>query len=128
MTITQTQTNFVRTTTSKCKGEYRAEFLPVGPYSVKVIAARFRALDQTGVVLTAIQEANLNFYLQIGGENSVVEVMVELPLANLGELSAGQDRLSIAQPDAWSSEQHAREHDWTCSDKAGAIWLFLLGF
>ena len=36
LTLTQTQTNFSRQTTSNGEGQYRAEFLPVGPYTVKV--------------------------------------------------------------------------------------------
>ena len=40
--ITQTLTNFTRQTTTNAQGEYRAEFLPVGPYTVKVDAKGFQ--------------------------------------------------------------------------------------
>ena len=40
--FTQTQTNFTRTTKTNGQGEYRAEFLPVGPYTVRVDAPGFK--------------------------------------------------------------------------------------
>jgi hypothetical protein len=51
--LTQTLTNFTRATTTNGRGEYRAEFLPVGPYSIKVSATGFKEVVQKGVVLTA---------------------------------------------------------------------------
>src|ERR1700712_4626311 len=46
VTITQTLTNFTRTVTTKADGSYREEFLPVGPYKVKVSASGFKELEQ----------------------------------------------------------------------------------
>jgi hypothetical protein len=59
--FTQTQTNFTRFTKTNSQGEYRAEFLPVGPYTVKVDAPRFKEIVQTGILLTVTQQATLNF-------------------------------------------------------------------
>jgi outer membrane receptor protein involved in Fe transport len=84
VTITQNQTAFVRKTKTNGQGEYRAEFLPVGPYSVKVDATGFKQLIQKGIVLTAAQEAALNFALQPGETSTTVEVTAEVPLVNLG--------------------------------------------
>jgi carboxypeptidase family protein len=50
--FTQIQTNFTRTTTTNGQGEYHAEFLPVGPYIVKVAAAGFKETVQNGIVLS----------------------------------------------------------------------------
>src|ERR1700712_2336646 len=55
VTVTQTLTNFTRTFTTKSDGTYREEFLPVGPYKVKVIAPGFKALEQTGVTLSVME-------------------------------------------------------------------------
>src|ERR1035441_148289 len=63
LTFTQTQTNFARQTTTNGEGQYRVEFLPVGPYSVKVDSPGFKKFVQTGIVLAAAQEAALNFTL-----------------------------------------------------------------
>ena len=48
------------------EGEYRAEFLPVGPYTVKVDAAGFKSMVQTGITLARRQEAALDFKLEPG--------------------------------------------------------------
>jgi outer membrane receptor protein involved in Fe transport len=87
--LTQTLTAFTRVTKSNALGEYRAEFLPVGPYTVKVNAASFQEIVQNGIVLTATQEAALNYSLLPGGESSVVTVTSEVPLVNLGNSELG---------------------------------------
>ncbi|WP_433983209.1 TonB-dependent receptor [Tunturiibacter empetritectus] len=90
VTLTQTQTNFVRVTKTNDQGQYRAEFLPVGPYTVRVIAAGFKEIAQSGIVLTATQEAAVNYALEIGGETTVVEVTTDVPLVNLGNSVLGR--------------------------------------
>jgi outer membrane receptor protein involved in Fe transport len=90
VTITQTQTNLVRTTTSSGQGEYRAEFLPVGPYTVKVNSPGFQESLQNGIVLTATQQATINVTLQPGTENMVIEVTSDVPLVNLGNSVLGR--------------------------------------
>ena len=84
VTLTQTQTNFVRTTKTDGQGEYRAEFLPVGPYKVKVDFTGFKEYIQSGIVLAAAQQAALNFTLQPGAQNTEIQVTAEVPLVNLG--------------------------------------------
>lgn len=91
LTITQTQTNFTRQATTNGQGQYRAEFLPVGPYTIKVSSVGFRDLVQTGIVLTASQEAAVNFTLQPGSENAVVNVTADVPLVNLGNSTLGSN-------------------------------------
>src|SRR6185437_16228558 len=61
-----------------------AEFLPVGPYTVKVDAPGFTEFVQNGIVLTVTQQAALNYTLQAGGQKTVVEVTSQVPLVNLG--------------------------------------------
>jgi hypothetical protein len=106
--ITQTATNFVRTTVSKSDGSYRAEFLPVGPYKVQVRAAGFKELVQTGITLNATQEAGINFALEAGGESVVVTVTSEVPLVNTGNSVLGRtidnrevDNLPLVNRDAY---------------------------
>ena len=84
ITLTQIDTNLSRTLVSNGEGQYRGEFLPIGSYSAKVEAAGFKALEQKGIGLTATQNANLNFMLNIGTESTVVEVTSEVPLVNFG--------------------------------------------
>lgn len=80
--FTQTETNFTRQTTTDGMGAYRAAFLPIGPYTVKVDAAGFKSTVQTGIVLTVNQQATLNFTLQLGVESATVEVSAQVPLVN----------------------------------------------
>jgi outer membrane receptor protein involved in Fe transport len=90
ITLTQTQTNFTRVTKTNAQGEYRAEFLPVGPYTAKVTAAGFKETVQDGIVLTATQQATLNYSLDVGVESTVVEVTADVPLVNLGNSILGR--------------------------------------
>ena len=106
--LTQTQTNFTRQTTTNGVGEYRAEFLPVGPYTVKVTSGGFQPLEQTGIVLTATQEAAINYALKAGSDNTVVEVTGQVPLVNLGNSILGRsisnqevDNLPLVNRDAY---------------------------
>ncbi len=97
ITLTQTDTNFTRVIKSNDQGEYRAEFLPIGSYTAKVEAPNFQVFTQKGIVLTATQQANLNFSLQVGTETTVVEVTSEVPIVNLGNstLSRTVDSIEV---------------------------------
>jgi outer membrane receptor protein involved in Fe transport len=106
--FTQTQTNFSRTTTTNSQGEYRAEFLPLGPYSVKVSAPGFTEMVRNGIVLTGTQEAALDYALKVGSENTVVTVTERVPLVNtansvLGRTITNQevDNLPLVSRDAY---------------------------
>ncbi len=80
--FTQTATNFTRTTTTDSQGAYQAPFLPIGPYRVKVDAAGFKSMVQSGIVFTVNQQATLNFTLQIGMQTVAVQVTGQVPLLN----------------------------------------------
>jgi outer membrane receptor protein involved in Fe transport len=106
--LTQTDTNFTRQTVTNDRGEYRAEFLPVGPYTAKVDATGFKQLVQSGIVLAATQDAALDFSLQVGTESSVIDVTAEVPLVNMGNSTLGAsidsreiDNLPLVNRDAY---------------------------
>ncbi len=106
--LTQTLTNFTRTVTTDSQGEYRAEFLPLGPYSVKVSAPGFTEIMRNGVVLNGTEEVALNYALQVGSENTVVTVTETVPLVNtansvLGRTISNQevDNLPLVSRDAY---------------------------
>ena len=88
--LTQTQTNYKREAKTNGQGEYRAEFLPVGPYTAKVSAPGFNDTIQNGIVLAVTQEATLNFKLNIGAATTSVEVTAELPIVNTGDSVLGR--------------------------------------
>jgi outer membrane receptor protein involved in Fe transport len=89
ITLTQTNTNFVRTSTSKGDGSFHEEFLPVGPYRVSVKAPGFKTMERSGIVLGAMQNATLNLMLEIGGQSETVNVSAGVPLVNLSDSTLG---------------------------------------
>jgi hypothetical protein len=107
LTFTQTLTNFARQTTTNGEGQYRVEFLPLGPYTVKVASPGFEQIVQRGIVLAAAQEASLNFILHPGAETTQVTVTADLPLVNVGNSTLGSsidnraiDNLPLVNRDA----------------------------
>jgi hypothetical protein len=90
VTLVQTDTNFTRVTTTKDDGSYREEFLPVGPYRVSVVAAGFKTLQRSGIVLAVMQDAALNVTLENGTANETVTVTSDVPLINTGDATLGR--------------------------------------
>jgi len=90
ITLTQTETNFTRTATTKGDGSYREEFLPIGPYKVTVAAAGFKTLQHAGVVLAVMQDASLNLTLETGTANETITVTSDVPLINTGDATLGR--------------------------------------
>lgn len=84
VTITQTDTGFVRSVVTNEAGTYRADFLPTGPYIVTVEATGFKKLERRGVTLTVTEEAQLDLALTIGGSEQTVEVRADISLLNTG--------------------------------------------
>jgi hypothetical protein len=74
VTLTNTQTNAVRTTTTNAQGNYRFAFIEPGTYKVSVSASGFGAQEQGGIVVTPGQPTAANFQLQLSGVSTTVEV------------------------------------------------------
>jgi hypothetical protein len=109
ITLTQTDTNFVRIAISKADGSYHEEFLPVGPYKITVVAAGFKTLQRTGIVLSVMQDATLNLTLALGGQTETVNVTGDVPLVNLSNATLGNsisneqiDNLSLINRDVYA--------------------------
>ena len=109
ITLTQTDTNFIRVSTSKEDGSYHEEFLPVGPYKVSVVAAGFKTLQRTGIVLAVMQSATLNLTLEIGGQTEMISVTADVPLVNFSDSTLGAsisnvqiDNLPLVNRDTYS--------------------------
>jgi outer membrane receptor protein involved in Fe transport len=90
ITLTQTDTNFTRVTTTKADGSYREEFLPIGPYKISVSAPGFKTLQRSGVALSVMQNASLDLTLEIGGADQTIDVSADVPLVNTGNSALGQ--------------------------------------
>ncbi|HUV95978.1 MAG TPA: TonB-dependent receptor [Acidobacteriaceae bacterium] len=89
VTLTQTDTNFTRTSKSKGDGSYHEEFLPIGPYKISVSSPGFKTLTRSGVVLSVMQNATLDLTLELGVENQTVTVTADVPLVNLSNSTLG---------------------------------------
>ena len=89
ITLTQTNTNFVRVSTTKEDGTFHEVFLPVGPYKVSVVATGFKKLDRGGIILAVMQDATLNLALEIGGQTETISVTADVPLVNLSDSTLG---------------------------------------
>jgi len=90
VTITQTDTGFVRNVTTNDAGAYRADFLPIGPYKITVEASGFKKLERQGITLTVTQQAQLDLSLAVGGTDQTIEVRAEVPLLNAGNSTLGR--------------------------------------
>jgi outer membrane receptor protein involved in Fe transport len=90
ITLVQTDTNFTRVAVTRNDGSYREEFLPVGPYKITVAAKGFKTLDRSGIVLAAMQDAELSLTLEIGATTETVNVTADVPLVNLGSATLGR--------------------------------------
>lgn len=106
--FTQIQTNFTRTATTDSQGEYRAEFLPLGPYAVKVSAPGFTEVVRKGIVLSGAEVVALNYALKVGSQNTVVTVTETVPLVNTANSVLGRtisneevDNLPLVSRDAY---------------------------
>jgi hypothetical protein len=82
ITITNTETNLVRTVTSGADGSFRASALPVGQYDIRVEKTGFSTQTQRGLKLEVAQELVANISLQVGTMTQEVQVTGEAPLVN----------------------------------------------
>src|SRR5262245_56845537 len=74
VTITNPETNFVRTAISNEAGVYNLPGLQPGRYNMKVELPGFRPITQNDVELQIQQSARLDFTLQVGELSQTVEV------------------------------------------------------
>jgi hypothetical protein len=76
------ETSSVYRQTSDSAGEYGFDFLPVGTYTLRIEAQGFKALETSGIVLSAGQQARQSFQLEIGAVSETVKVEGTAPLLN----------------------------------------------
>src|SRR6266853_510023 len=89
VTITQTDTNQIRTVTTADQGEFRVPALPTGHYSVKIEKSGFKTETQTGLTLTVAAELVVNSSLEVGSSAQEVTVTGEAPLVSTTTSSLG---------------------------------------
>ena len=94
VTVTNSETGLVRTTTSGTAGEYTAPDLPPGTYSVVVKQSNFRESVTNKVELHTASLAIVNAQLQVGNTSEAItieanSIQVQTDDASLGEVVEG---------------------------------------
>jgi hypothetical protein len=89
VTVTNIDTNQIRTGTTGADDGYRFPALPVGNYTVRVMKDGFQTLERKGLTLEVGQEAPIDITLQVGSTGQTVTVTEEAPLVNTTSSSSG---------------------------------------
>lgn len=97
VTVTNSDTNGVRTATSTGAGVYTVSNLPIGTYSLSATAAGFDTRTTTGIVLVAGQIRSININLAIGKVTEDVTVVDTAPAlkADTAEIGGAIDNRQI---------------------------------
>ena len=74
VTITNTETGFVRSTVTNITGSYGARELPIGRYVVRVEAQGFKSFERTGVTLNVNDTVRADAALQVGATQESITV------------------------------------------------------
>jgi Carboxypeptidase regulatory-like domain/TonB dependent receptor len=90
VTVVNLDTGASRSPLTDGEGIYRAPLLPLGTYRVKAELTGFKAVERTGVSLSAGQAAVINITLEVGGVAEVVSVSGESPVAQPGKVDLGR--------------------------------------
>jgi hypothetical protein len=71
--------NVTRSISTDDQGSYVFPSMPIGRYAVHIEAAGFKTFSQTGVELTANENARVDAALEVGSLNQSVSVVAEAP-------------------------------------------------
>ncbi len=80
ITLTHVSSGQIRTGMTSASGTFRAAFMPVGEYSIRVEAPGFKSKTTTGLVLQVDQNAAITLVLEPGEVRESVQVTVASPL------------------------------------------------
>ena len=86
----QTDTQFIRQSTSDTAGAYILPNLPIGPYRLEVSAGAFKTYVQTGIVLQVGNNVQINASLQLGAVSDKVEVQSQATMVETKNNSVSQ--------------------------------------
>jgi hypothetical protein len=89
ITVTAVETGIVRSLNTSSDGQYVAPDLHIGRYTVKAVAAGFKAIEQKDIVLAVNDRTRVDLKLQVGSatEQVTVEAAAIVVQADSGEVS-----------------------------------------
>ncbi len=87
--VTNTATNVAHPTTTNDAGQYQVTALIPGTYSVKVTATGFQAAEQSNIVIDVQSRPAVDFNLQVGQSNEVVQVTSASPVLQTESADVG---------------------------------------
>jgi len=99
VTLTNSGTGQVHSTTTSADGTYKFGLLPPGNYSVKFEAAGFNVLEVPSVAITVTETAVLDQTLQVGAQTQEVEVRAQTQAIQTESTTVGMvvDSQTVAQ-------------------------------
>jgi hypothetical protein len=86
VTVTNTQTGVVSTTTSNASGDYLFPALPIGTYNINVAAPGFKGFTATGILLNIDQEYVEAVKLTLGSSADTVSVEADAVQVNTTDM------------------------------------------
>ena len=89
VTVTNSQTNVARTTTTNSAGDYTFPAITPGVYNVKAEMPGFKGEVRDGMELQVEQIARIDFHLQVGAVADTVEVTGGAPLLTTESATVG---------------------------------------
>jgi len=90
VSVTETDKQLVRTTTTDDQGRYVLPGLPVGPYQLQVTAKGFKSYVQSGIVLQVGNSVEINVAMQLGSLSESVNVAAAAGMVETRENSVSQ--------------------------------------
>jgi len=87
---TNVATGFTRVVKANGEGEYRIDYLPVGPYTIEITAQGFKTFVQTNLLLTVDQVQTVDASLEVGAQTQTVTVTEAPPLVNTSTAELGR--------------------------------------
>jgi hypothetical protein len=82
ITITHAQTNRQQTVVTEAEGRYTSLPLPLGDYRIDASLSGFRSAARTGITLTVDEVARIDFTLEVGTLQEVLEVTGQASLVD----------------------------------------------
>lgn len=80
VTVTHVETNVSRAVTTNQKGYYEVSYLMPGTYTVTARAARFRAIQRSGLILALDQRLRVDIRLEVGDVSEMLTVDADAPM------------------------------------------------